>query len=52
MAYQKMYRKLILEVDAIDNGVKMTTERPRYSVSTGLASRIGRLNWGADLNCE
>jgi uncharacterized UPF0160 family protein len=51
-AYQRVYRKLILEVDAIDNGVKMTTEKPRYSINSGLAARIGRLNWSADLNCD
>jgi len=47
-----MYNKLIKEVDAIDNGVKMTTERPRYSIGTGLATRVGRLNWGDDLTGE
>lgn len=34
---------MILEVDAIDNGVSEAPEM-RYKLSTGLASRVGRLN--------
>jgi uncharacterized UPF0160 family protein len=34
---------LILEVDAIDNGVN-SSENPRYVVNSGLASRIARYN--------
>jgi len=43
-----MYKKLILEVDAIDNGVS-ESENMRYTIGSGLASRIGRYNsaWNA-----
>jgi len=43
-----MYNKLILEIDAKDNGVDVA-ETMRYSVSSHLGSRVGRLNldWDA-----
>ena len=28
--YEKIYRGLILEIDAVDNGEKQTEEKPRY----------------------
>lgn len=46
--YKEIYNKLILEVDAIDNGVSEADEM-RYHVKSGLASRVGRMNsnWNA-----
>lgn len=41
--YKLLYKKLILEVDAQDNGV---SEAPamKYMIGTGLGARIGRMN--------
>lgn len=39
----KIYENFIMEVDAIDNGVE-AAENLKYRVSTGLASRVKRLN--------
>ncbi|KAL2717168.1 UPF0160 protein [Vespula squamosa] len=36
--------KLIQEIDAIDNGVQMFNEEPLYNISTGISSRVDRLN--------
>ena len=46
--YQKVYKKLILEVDALDNGVS-EAETMRYYITTNLGSRIARMNpeWNA-----
>ena len=46
--YQETYKKLILEVDALDNGVSCADDM-LYSVKTGLGSRVGRYNtnWNA-----
>ena len=46
--YQKMYKNLILEVDAIDNGVDVAKET-LYNINTNLSSRVGNLNspWNA-----
>jgi uncharacterized UPF0160 family protein len=46
--YKKLYNKLILEIDAQDNGVSVA-ESTRYHISTHLGSRIGRMNldWNA-----
>lgn len=43
-----MYTKLILEVDAVDNGVN-PADRMRYHIRTGLSLRAGRMNaeWNA-----
>jgi len=38
-----LYKKLILEVDAIDNGVSEAKDM-RYMIQSGLASRVGRMN--------
>lgn len=54
--YQKMYKKLIFEVDAIDNGVSQTKEQLTYMIASGLASRVDRYNtaWNdpADVNIQ
>lgn len=39
-----MYENFIEELDAIDNGVPMTTEEPKYKIKTHLSARVGRLN--------
>lgn len=47
----RTYDHFVLELDGIDNGVEPTEGgRLRYRVSTGLASRVGRLNpaWNED----
>lgn len=43
-----MYNKLILEIDAQDNGVNVADET-RYDIGTHLGRRVGRLNldWDA-----
>ncbi|XP_052756839.1 MYG1 exonuclease isoform X2 [Galleria mellonella] len=42
--YKKVYENLIEEIDAIDNGVPMTEEEPKYKIRTHLSARVGRLN--------
>ena len=51
--YLKFYDGLILEVDAIDNGVS-EADNMRWHMKTGLASRVGRLNspWNAPQSCN
>lgn len=46
VAYNKIYDKLMLALDAIDTGVELAPEGVQllYRDSTGLASRVGRLN--------
>lgn len=39
-----MYENFIQEIDAIDNGVSMTDEEPRYKIRTHLSARVARLN--------
>jgi|LauGreDrversion4_2_1035121.scaffolds.fasta_scaffold546097_2 hypothetical protein len=41
--YEQLYKKFILEIDAIDNGVSEAPEM-KYMISTGLGVRIGRMN--------
>ncbi|XP_014608109.1 PREDICTED: UPF0160 protein MYG1, mitochondrial [Polistes canadensis] len=42
--FKNVYFKLIQEIDAIDNGVPMTQDEPTYTISTGISSRVNRLN--------
>lgn len=44
VVYRKIYENLIEELDAIDNGVPMTEEEPKYKIRTHLSARVGRLN--------
>lgn len=48
LIYKKLYNKLMLEVDAIDNGVSEANSM-RYFITSGLASRVARFNpdWNA-----
>ena len=41
--YQSLYRKLILEVDALDNGVS-EAKNMKFYIQTGLGKRVGRFN--------
>lgn len=42
--YNKIYERLIEEVDAIDNGVEQFDGTPRYHITTNLGSRVAGLN--------
>ncbi|XP_059051756.1 MYG1 protein [Achroia grisella] len=42
--YKKVYESLIEEIDAIDNGVPMTDDEPKYKIRTHLSARVARLN--------
>ena len=42
--YNKIYDRLIEEVDAVDNGVDQFDGNPRYHVTTTLGSRVSGLN--------
>lgn len=44
IVYVKLYNTLLEALDAIDTGVEMTTGKQIYSDTTGLSSRVGRLN--------
>ncbi|XP_038207333.1 MYG1 exonuclease [Zerene cesonia] len=44
LIFKKVYKSFIEEMDAIDNGVPMTDEEPRYKISTHLSARVARLN--------
>ena len=52
-AFDALYKNLILEVDAIDNGVSVAADT-KYGIGTGLASRIARLNpdWNEEVTQE
>jgi len=42
--YKKVYEGMVQEVDAIDNGVNICEETPKYQIHTGVSSRVGHLN--------
>ncbi|TGZ66359.1 hypothetical protein CRM22_005355 [Opisthorchis felineus] len=42
--FQKIYSAFVVEIDAIDNGVAISDNETRYSINTGLSSRVARLN--------
>ncbi|XP_072014533.1 LOW QUALITY PROTEIN: MYG1 exonuclease-like [Amphiura filiformis] len=42
--YNKMYENFVEEIDAIDNGVSQTEEKPKYVISSHLSSRVKHLN--------
>ncbi|KAL2748052.1 UPF0160 protein [Vespula maculifrons] len=42
--FKSIYYKLIQEIDAIDNGIPMFDQEPLYNISTGISSRVDRLN--------
>ena len=41
--YELLYKKFILEVDAVDNGVSEAKEM-RFYIQSGLSSRVARMN--------
>lgn len=41
--YKKVYENFIEEIDAIDNGIPMTDDEPRYKIRTNLSARVGKL---------
>ncbi|XP_072163114.1 MYG1 exonuclease-like isoform X1 [Diadema setosum] len=42
--YDKVYENFMEEVDAIDNGVDQTEEKPKYLITTNLSARVSHLN--------
>lgn len=44
LIYKKVYESFIQEIDAIDNGIPMTEEQPKYDIHTHLSNRVKRLN--------
>lgn len=46
--FEKLYKSIIMEIDAIDNGVNQSDDLS-YSISTNLSSRVGDYNspWNA-----
>lgn len=44
LIFQNIYYELIQEIDGIDNGIPMFNSKPLYKISTGISSRVGRLN--------
>lgn len=49
-----VYDNLIEEIDAVDNGISVSDETPRYKVTTTLSRRVGNLNpnWNEESNDE
>ncbi|XP_070565461.1 MYG1 protein C27H6.8-like [Ptychodera flava] len=51
--YDKTYENFIEEIDAIDNGISQSDEKPRYNISTNLSSRVKNLNsWWNDKDVD
>lgn len=52
--YKKVYQNFIEEIDAVDNGVPIAAEEPRYKIRTNLSNRVGRLNpeWNSNQNID
>ena len=44
ICYRKVYEGFMEHVDAIDNGISVSDEPPKYHVSTTLSNRVGHLN--------
>jgi len=42
--YKRIYEYFIEEIDAVDNGVNATEEKPKYHVTTTLGGRVKALN--------
>ncbi|KAA3675468.1 uncharacterized protein DEA37_0003724 [Paragonimus westermani] len=40
----QIYGNFIVELDAVDNGIPMTEDSVKYTINTGLSSRVGLLN--------
>lgn len=52
LVFDKVYENFIEEIDAVDNGISPSDEKPRYIVSTTLSNRVGHLNagWNEDVS--
>lgn len=52
--YRKLYDTLIVEIDAIDNGVPMFDGEPKYTINTHLSARVSHFNpaWNEDSGDE
>ena len=50
----KVYENLIEEIDAVDNGISVSDDVPRYKITTTLSRRVGNLNpsWNEDNSDE
>jgi len=44
LIYKCVYKNFIEAIDAIDNGISVTDQPPRYRITTDLSSRVGMLN--------
>lgn len=44
LIYRRLYEYFMEEIDAVDNGVNATEEKPKYHVTTTLGRRVGSLN--------
>ncbi|CAK0841124.1 unnamed protein product [Prorocentrum cordatum] len=44
IVYKKIYQGFVEEVDAIDNGIDISSGELRYKISTNLSARVGQLN--------
>jgi uncharacterized UPF0160 family protein len=44
VCYQKLYKGFFEHVDAIDNGIAVSDQAPKYHISTTLSARVGTLN--------
>lgn len=49
---EHLYATFVLEIDAVDNGVDCAVGPLRYALSTGLSSRVGRLNPAWNEACD
>lgn len=52
--FHKIYSGFIVEIDAIDNGVTITDDKPKYTIHTCLSSRISFMNppWNKPVSDE
>ncbi|KAK2177968.1 hypothetical protein NP493_570g04001 [Ridgeia piscesae] len=44
LIFMKVYEFFVEAIDAVDNGISQTEEKPKYAVTTSLSARVGNLN--------
>jgi uncharacterized UPF0160 family protein len=44
VVYNRLYEYFMEEIDAVDNGINATEEKPKYHVTTTLGGRVRNLN--------
>ena len=44
IVYKRLYEYFMEEIDAVDNGINATEEKPKYHVTTTLGGRVRNLN--------